>query len=189
MPLFAILLLLLQDRVVTGPAVNGYVNRICHKVSPGANVRLIVDSDVRAGTSPGGGIYLLTGLFSRLQNEAELAGVMAHQLAHVTAGTSCIRFVHIVHSDIERQDDRENERNADQSAIRMLTKAGYDPAAMLDFFSKYRRAGTDLPHAFSAEDLIIERLQIEATDHPLKDPVLDTPEFGLYHLLVTRHPL
>src|SRR5665213_4358852 len=111
---------------------------------------------------------------SRLQNEAELAGVLAHQVAHMSAGTECIRFLH---SEDKREEDRQQERAADEAAIPALIKAGYDPAAMLQFFSKYRREGADLPKAFSAEDLLIEKLQIEATDHPLKDALVNTSEF------------
>ena len=56
-------------------------------------------------------------------------------------------------------------------------KSGYDPLAMLRYFSRLRHGSTQLPRAFSAEDVLIERLQLEATDHPMKDPVVDTAEF------------
>ena len=48
---------------------------------------------------------------------------------------------------------------------------------MLEFFSKYRREGENLTTAYSAEDLLIEKLQLEATDHPLKDAIVNTPDF------------
>jgi len=52
---------------------------------------------------------------------------------------------------------------------------------MLEFFSKYRRAATDLPQNYAAEDLLLEKLELEATDHPLKDVILNTPEFDRIH--------
>ncbi|MGD1069241.1 MAG: M48 family metalloprotease [Bryobacteraceae bacterium] len=175
----AILLLLLQDP--NQIAASSYADRLCRKLSTHGGVQIIVDSDVRAGTLPGGRIYLTAGLFARAQNEAELAGVMAHEIAHAAARTDCIRFVH---GNSQRADDLPKERQADQAAIRMLTKARYDPLAMLAFFSKHRREGINLPVGYSAEDLLLEKLQLEATDHPLQDPIVDTPEFDHVHSLI-----
>jgi predicted Zn-dependent protease len=151
-------------------------------VSRSAEVRFVNDADVHASALPGDRVEISTGLFARLQNEAELAGVIAHELAHRSAGTECIRFVHVVGPrEKEPPDAREHERKADEAAIPVLTKVGYDPTAMLNFFSRYRREGGNLPAAYSAEDLLIEKLQIEATDHPLKDAIVNTPEFERAH--------
>jgi predicted Zn-dependent protease len=173
--------LLFQDR-----ATEDYLSRVGHKVSRSAEVRFVNDADVRAAALPGDRVEVSTGLFARVQNEAELAGVIAHELAHRAEGTECIRFVHVVSAanaphEAGKQDDRPNEAKADQTAIQALTKAGYNPMAMLEFFSKYRRAGTDLPQNYSAEDLLLEKLELEATDHPLKDVILNTPEFDRVH--------
>ena len=168
--------LLLQDQ-----ATVDYLSRIGHKVSRGAEVRFVNDADIRAAALPGDRVEVSTGLFARLQNEAELAGVIAHELAHGAARTQCIRFEHVGPQEVGSQDDRPNEAKADQTAIQALTKAGYNPMAMLEFFSKYRRAGTDLPQNYSAEDLLLEKLELEATDHPLKDVIINTPEFERIH--------
>ena len=53
--------------------------------------------------------------------------------------------------------------------------------AMLEFFSRYRRENMELPKGYSAEDLLLEKLQLEATDHPLKDAVTNTSEFDRIH--------
>jgi predicted Zn-dependent protease len=159
-----------------------YVSRICHKLSPTAEVRFAETPEITASILPGGRIVISAGLFARLQNEAALAGVLAHEIAHLSAGTTCLRFVKAQNTAAaDVQNDREHEREADDTAIRTLIKAGYDPMAMLDFFSKYRRETADLPTAFSAEDLLIEKLQIEATDHPLKGVILNTPDFDRVH--------
>jgi predicted Zn-dependent protease len=169
--------LLLQDQ-----ATADYLSRVGHKVSRSAEVRFVNDADVRAAALPGDRAEVSTGLFARLQNEAELAGVVAHELAHGAAATGCIRFVHVAEPrEKEPRDAREHERKADEAAIPVLIKAGYDPTAMLNFFSRYRREGEKLSTAYSAEDLLIEKLQIEATDHPLKDAIVNTPEFERVH--------
>lgn len=157
--------------------VNEYINHICRKLSPGADVTFFIDNDVRAEASRPGRIYLSTGLFARTRNEAELAGAIAHAIAHSAAGTDCIRYIHSNTGQVET-----NENPADEAAIKMLIKAGYNPGAMLDFFSQYRREGTGLN--YSLRELLMEKLEIEATDHPLKDAVIDTPEFDRIHLLV-----
>jgi predicted Zn-dependent protease len=178
MGLLAILFMFLQSPTLLADRdVNEYTNQICRKPSPGADVTLFSDSDVRAEASRPGRISLSTGLFARTRNEAELAGAIAHAIAHAAAGTDCIRYVH---SNVERMG--EAEAMADKAAIRMLTKAGYNPSAMLDFFSKYRREGNGLN--YSLRELLMEKLEIEDTDQPLKDAILDTPEFDRVHRLV-----
>ena len=184
MVLLVLFLQLLQDSPQF-QAVNDYNRHICRKLGTAIDVRLAADLNVRAGNAPEGHLFISTGLIARAQNEAQLAGVIAHEIAHAAAGTSCIRFIHIETTiDTEIQDERKHESDADQAAIKMLTKAGYDPMAMLDFFSKYRREGVDLPNAYSARDLLMERLEIEATDHPLKDAIINTPEFDRVHGLI-----
>src|SRR5580692_6295766 len=111
--------LLLQDQ-----ATVEYLSRVGHKVSRSAEVRFVNDADVRAAALPGDRVEVSTGLFARLQNEAELAGVIAHELAHRAAGTECIRFVHVGPHEAGNQYDRPNEAKADEAAIQALTKAG-----------------------------------------------------------------
>jgi len=172
-------LLLVQDKYdaenafLQDAAVNVYVQRVAGKLSGGVTARVVRDKTVSAASMPGGRVYVTAGLVARAVNEAELAGVLAHEIAH--ASGQCARFSAAkLPSDIGA---RERERVADEAAISTLTAAGYDPVAMIAFFSKLRRADLELPPAFSAEDLLLEKLQLEATDHPLKDAVLNTPEF------------
>jgi len=171
---------LLNDAVVTG-----YVERLCQHLAPLAKVVITVDADASAGAKPGDEIRITTAMIAGAQNEAELAGILAHEIAHLrnkgdTAPPDteefgiCLRFNR---RDPKFESARQWEHDADQAAIAILTKAGYDPMAMLRYFSVLRHASPDLPVAFSAEDVLIERLQLEATDHPLKDPIVDTPEF------------
>jgi predicted Zn-dependent protease len=177
-------LLLLSGAPLDDPAVTGYVERIVHHLTPQISVAVTVDTVARAAAFSKVGIRISTAMIAGAGSEAELAGILAHEVAHLRKGSDqappedaesglCLRFAERVDVD----NAREWERSADQAAIAMLTKAGYDPAAMLRYFSLLRHASPDLPRSFSAEDILIERLQLEATDHPMKDPVEDTPEF------------
>lgn len=171
---------LLNDAVVTG-----YVERLCQHLAPQVKVVIAVDADASAGARPGDEVRITTAMIAGAQNEAELAGILAHEIAHLKNKADaappdaeefgiCLRFNR---HDPKFEGARQWEHDADQAAIAMLTKAGYDPMAMLRYFSTLRHGSPDLPLAFSAEDILIERLQLEATDHPLKDPIVDTPEF------------
>ena len=114
---------------------------------------------VNAFALPGGHMYLYTGLMKLMENEAELAGVMAHEIGHVAArhhGERLTRMygynllVSVLLGDdpgaaaniashlVEMNFSRENEREADAIAVEMLWRAGYDPGAMLTFMEKMR---------------------------------------------------
>jgi predicted Zn-dependent protease len=171
--------------LVSDPAVTSYVERICHRLAPQVSIAVTIDAAPRAGAFSGDGIRVSSAMIAGARNEAELAGIIAHEIAHYRNRSDqapqedsdsglCMRFAGHA-QDFEKA--REWERSADQAAITMLTKAGYDPAGMLRYFSVLRHADPELPRSFSAEDILIERLQLEATDHPMKDPVVDTAEF------------
>ena len=163
-----------------------YAQGIAKKLTATATVRIVNDKAVRAAAFRPDRVYLTALLVARAVNEAELAGVLAHEIAHTQEPPEavarldpesglCARFAFM--KSPGDTDGRQRERRADEAAIRMLTAAGYDPAAMLAFFNKLRREDLQLPAAFSAEDLLLEKLELEATDHPLKDAVLNTSEF------------
>ena len=114
---------------------------------------------VNAFALPGGHMYLYTGLMQLMENEAELAGVMAHEIGHVVArhhGERLTRMygynllvrvllgddpgaaANIASNLVEMNFSRENEREADAIAVELLWRAGYDPGAMLTFMEKMR---------------------------------------------------
>jgi predicted Zn-dependent protease len=80
-----------QARLVSDPAVNQYVERlgerlVSHSDAPGYRFNFFVvdDNSINAFAGPGGYIGVHTGLILAARNESELAGVMAHEIAHVT---------------------------------------------------------------------------------------------------------
>ena len=80
-----------QARLVTDPVVTEYVNRIGQNLVRNSDARVpftikVLDNDeVNAFALPGGFFYVDSGLILAADNEAELAGVMAHEIAHVAA--------------------------------------------------------------------------------------------------------
>src|SRR5690606_39527833 len=80
-----------QAKLVDDPIISEYVNRVGQNLVRNSDVKVpvsikVIDSDeVNAFALPGGFFFVNTGLILRADNEAELAGVMAHEIAHVAA--------------------------------------------------------------------------------------------------------
>ncbi len=149
---------------IQGPVAD-YVNRIGQKVA--ANTERtdvqykfhVIDSPiVNAFALPGGYIYVSRGLIALANNEAELAGVIAHEIGHVTGrhaaarmsqgvlvglgaailsaatGSQAVGQVANVGSDLYiKSYSRGQEDESDALGVRYLAKAGYDPRAMASF--------------------------------------------------------
>src|SRR5688572_16976387 len=77
--------------LVKDPTVTEYVNRIGQNIVKNSDAKVpftikVIESDeINAVSLPGGFFYINTGLILAAEDEAELAGVMAHEIAHVTA--------------------------------------------------------------------------------------------------------
>ena len=116
---------------------------------------------VNAFSLPGGYVYVTRGLLALADDEAEVAGVMAHELGHINAHHSAQRYSRTVFaqlglgllgavtkSDIAGQlggtaaqlvlmsYSREQEFEADSRGVRYMSRAGFDPHAMAGFLSK-----------------------------------------------------
>lgn len=158
-----------QAKLVDDPIVSEYVNRVGQNLVRNSDVKVpvsikVIDSDeVNAFALPGGFFFVNTGLILRADNEAELAGVMGHELAHIAArhGTRQATRGQIANlASIPllfmggwtgyaiRQAaglaipmtfltfSRGFEAEADLLGIQYLYKAGYDPGSYVDFFEK-----------------------------------------------------
>jgi len=151
---------------VTGPVAD-YVDRIGQKVAANterSDVRyqfFVLDSPiVNAFALPGGYIYISRGILALANSEAELAGVIAHEIAHVTGrhaaermsqgvlvglgaailsvatGSDTVGQIANVGSDLYiRSYSRTQESEADALGVRYLSRAGYDPRAMASFLA------------------------------------------------------
>ena len=117
---------------------------------------------VNAFALPGGYIYISRGLMALAENEAEVAGVLAHELGHINAlhhgrreGQGLLANILVVGAGIAggraaadlggmvvggalRAYSREHELESDSLALRYMSRAGYDPEAMVNFLRKMR---------------------------------------------------
>src|SRR5262245_37672624 len=79
------------SRLITDPLVTEYINRIGQNLVRSSDsqvpftIKVIDSDDVNAFALPGGFFYVDSGLIDAAETEAELAGVMAHEIAHVAA--------------------------------------------------------------------------------------------------------
>ena len=156
-------------KLVQDPVVNEYVNRIGQNLVRNSDAQVpftikVIDSDeVNAFALPGGFFYVNSGLILAADEEAELAGVMAHEISHVAArhgmrqmtranwaqiGTIPLIFVGggIGYGIYEASGlalpltfmkfQRNFEAEADYLGLQYMYKTGYDPQAFISFFEK-----------------------------------------------------
>ncbi|HSW38956.1 MAG TPA: M48 family metallopeptidase, partial [Acidobacteriota bacterium] len=166
-------------RLFQDPVVLEYVDRIGQNIVRHSDAKFpfyfrVVDTDeVNAFAFPGGFIYLNKGLILEAGNESELAGVIAHEIAHITARHATTRmsraqylqlaalpalFVGGYWAQMGIQNalglginldllgiSRESEIEADQLGIQYLWNAGYDPNAFVSFFEKLQQQEESKP--------------------------------------------
>ena len=159
-----------QEKVLADSYVQSYVNRLGQKLvqysrRPDIAYQFkVIDTDeINAFALPGGFIYVNRGLITEASNEAELAGVISHEIGHVAAKHGAKRMTKLlalqlglaVFGELSDQDretqikllvaeaiatgfllknSRDNERQADDLGTETLYNAGYDPIAMAHFF-------------------------------------------------------
>lgn len=152
----------LHAKFVSDPVVTEYVNRIGQNIVRNSDAQVsftikVIDSDVvNAVALPGGFFYVNSGLLLAVDEEAEIAGIMAHEIAHIAACHAGRAWtsseVAIVPSlpitlppggidDMARMGGiltftRGFEGEADYLGIEYMYRAGYDPSALVSFFDK-----------------------------------------------------
>ena len=158
-------------KLINDPVVTEYVNRVGQNLVRNSDARVpftikVIDSDeVNAFALPGGFFYVNSGLILRADEEAELAGVMAHEIAHVAArhgtknatkgeimqwasiplillgpggwaGYGLYQGLNLAIPIGFLKFSRDAEREADYLGLQYMYKAGYDPNAFVSFFEK-----------------------------------------------------
>jgi Peptidase family M48 len=160
-----------SSRLVTDPAVVEYINRIGQNLVRNSDsrvpftIKVLDDSEVNAFALPGGFFYVDSGLILAADNEAELAGIMAHEIAHVAArhatknmtkqqiwnmasiplmfigGPAGLAIAEVASIAVPMgflKFSRDAEREADMLGLQYDYAAGYDPQAFVQFFEKLK---------------------------------------------------
>jgi predicted Zn-dependent protease len=158
-----------QAKIIDDPVIAEYVNRVGQNLVRNSDAKVpftikVLDSEeVNAFALPGGFFFVNSGLLLDADNEAELAGVMAHEIAHVAArhGTrQATRGTIINYASLPLifmggwtgyalyqaagiaiplgflTFSRAFESEADMLGLEYMYKTGYDPTAFVDFFEK-----------------------------------------------------
>jgi len=158
-----------STKFITDPVVTEYVNRIGQNIVKNSDCKVpftikVIDSDeINAFALPGGFFYVNSGLLLNADEEAELAGVMAHETAHVCAHHAAREMTRLNYAQIGMvplifiggwtgygiyeaanigipitfmKFSREFEAQADYLGVQYMYRAGYDPQAFITFFEK-----------------------------------------------------
>jgi beta-barrel assembly-enhancing protease len=169
-------------KFVNDPVVNEYVNRIAQNLVKNSDAKVpftikVIDSDeVNAMALPGGFMYVNSGLILTADDEAEMAGVIAHEISHVAAhhavreqtrmnyaqlGTIPLIFIggwtgYGIYEAAQigipltfLQFSRGFEAQADFLGVQYMYRAGYDPQAFVTIFEKLENLEKTKPHLIS----------------------------------------
>ena len=158
-------------KMLTDPVVNEYVNRVAQNIARNSDltvpltVKVIDSPEINAFALPGGFLYVNSGLLMAADEESQVAGVIAHEIAHVAARhwasmmtrNQILQYAMIplifvpmsypVYMGVMEaymngvpmaflKFSRNDEAEADYLGIQYMYKAGYDPNSYVSFFGK-----------------------------------------------------
>ncbi|MFK8181728.1 MAG: M48 family metallopeptidase [Phormidesmis sp.] len=158
-----------QVNVYRGATLNAYVNEIGQDLAATSDrpnlpytFQIVEDDAVNAFATMGGYVYVTTGLMAAADNEAELAGVIGHEIGHIAGrhavkqmrqaaitqgitgalGVNRDRLVNIgTQVALQLPASRSDEYEADVHGFESMGRAGYDQSGMVTFMQKLVRGG------------------------------------------------
>jgi beta-barrel assembly-enhancing protease len=169
-------------KLVRDPTISEYVNRIGQNLVRNSDARVpftikVIDaSEVNAFALPGGFLYVHSGLLLATDEEAELAGVMAHEVAHVAARHAARQMTRASLANIASiplifvgggvgyaarsvagigipisfmKFSRGFEEEADYLGLQYMYKTGYDPQSFMSFFERIQAKEKQKPGTLS----------------------------------------
>ena len=144
----------MQERVA---AIGARIVAVCDRQDLVYSFTVVEDEDVNAFSLPGGYVFVNAGLIKKTASDDELAGVLAHEVAHITARHAVKRYENRLGSQLAqlaavaaRQTQvaggmgvamqmaqlayaRQDELEADRLGVKYMRAAGFDPNGMLSF--------------------------------------------------------
>jgi predicted Zn-dependent protease len=171
-----------SSKIINDPIVTEYINRVAQNVVLHSDskvpftIKVIDAQDVNAFALPGGFLYVNRGLLEEADNEAEVAGVVAHEIAHVAARHGVeqaskgelfnylslpLIFLGGIGGYAIRQGlglavpltflkfSRGAEKEADRLGAQYMWASGYDPNALITFFEKLQAKNKKKPGTLS----------------------------------------
>lgn len=181
------------SRLLADHEVNAYIRALSERLVRNSDahvpftVKVIDSEEINAFALPGGHLYVNTGLILEAHSEAELAGILAHEIAHVTArhaveqvskaqifnwlslplifiggpvGYAIQQAMGIAVPLTFLKFSRNAEREADFLGLQYTYKAGYDPVAMIDFLERLKlKEKKRVPAIFSSHPMTKDRIQ------------------------------
>ena len=198
-----------QAKIIDDPVISEYVNRVGQNLVRNSDakvpftIKVIDTEEVNAFALPGGFFFVNSGLVLKADSEAELAGVMSHEIAHVAArhGTRQatrgeiaqlatiplifmggwtgygIRQAASVAIPVGFLSfSRGFESEADLLGLEYMYKSGYDPGAFVDFFEKIQSMEKKKPGTMS---------KVFST-HPLTEDRIQTAQKNIQEYLKER---
>jgi beta-barrel assembly-enhancing protease len=198
-----------QAKIITDPTVSEYVNRLGQNLVRNSDakvpftIKVIDGEEVNAFALPGGYFFVYSGLILKADNEAELAGVMAHEIAHVAArhgtrqatrgeiaqlstipliflggwtGYGIRQAANVLVPVGFLKFSRGFESEADMLGLEYMYKTGYDPTAFVDFFEKIETLEKRKPGTMA---------KVFST-HPMTDDRIRAAQKNIQELLVAK---
>ena len=171
-----------QSKIINDPVVSEYINRLGQNLVRNSDsqvpftIKVIDSDDINAFALPGGFFYVNSGLILAADEEAELAGVMAHEIGHVAAchaarentrgnlmqmmtiplifiggpiGYAAYEGAGLAVPLTFLKFSRGFEAEADYLGVEYMYKAGYDPQAFISFFEKVQAQEKKKPGTIS----------------------------------------
>jgi len=160
-------------KIVSDVDVNERVERIldsivavCDRKDLVYFIKVLDDDPINAVSLPGGYVYIFRGLLDKIENDDELAGVIAHEVAHITAkhgvkrmqnayaamivqlaatqaNGSVAQGTNLAITSLFLEHSQQAEFEADRLGVKYLKKAGYNPEGMIGFLEKLREEKSD----------------------------------------------